>query len=300
VRRSPFAVIWLAVGLMLAGCGTFTQTLHSESALAPVGVSEVEPATATTPAPPVPTATTDEGVAALPRSSSPEPAEPAAAPLTPTVVAQAATEPGGPNDADDEYDPWESFNEKMFTFNYNLDKYLLKPVARGYRAVLPEQAQIMIDNAFSNIAWVPRFVNSLLQGKWEGALREVSRFVVNSTLGIGGLFDAAKTGDLKPSKEDFGQTLGVWGFGPGPYLVIPLMGPMTVRDGIGRGIDGAMNPLNYFIPYLPDQLMMKVGDTVNDRALNYDLFQGVEETTIDLYSSVRHFYLKRREQMIKE
>src|SRR6266567_2920328 len=200
----------------------------------------------------------------------------------------------------DQYDPWESFNEKMFTFNYNLDKYLLKPVARGYRTVLPEQAQIMIDNGFSNITWVPRFVNSLLQGKWEGALREVSRFVVNSTLGFGGLFDAAKTGDIKPSREDFGQTLGVWGAGPGPYLVMPFFGPMTVRDGIGRGVDGAMNPLNYFIPFFWDQLGMKVGETINDRALNYELFQGVEETTIDLYSSVRHFYLKRREQMIKE
>src|SRR5262249_404691 len=142
--------------------------------------------------------------------------------------------------------------------------------------------------------------NSLLQGKWEGALREVSRFVVNSTLGIGGLFDAAKTGDPKPSKEDFGQTPGGWGVGPGPDLVIPLVGPMTGPGGIARGIGGARKPVNYFIPYLPDQLMMKVGDTVNDRALNYDLFQGVEETTIDLYSSVRHFYLKRREQMIKE
>jgi phospholipid-binding lipoprotein MlaA len=214
-------------------------------------------------------------------------------------VAQAPADPGAQND-EDEYDPWESFNEKMFTFNYNLDKYLLKPVARGYRAVVPEQAQIMIDNGFSNITWVPRFVNSLLQGKWEGALREVSRFVVNSTLGFGGLFDAAKTGDLKPSREDFGQTLGVWGAGAGPYLVMPFFGPMTVRDGIGRGVDGAMNPLNYFIPFFWDQLGMKVGETINDRALNYELFQGVEETTIDLYSSVRHFYLKRREQMIKE
>ena len=297
MRCSSFAIIWLAVGLMLAGCGTFTKALHSESAVPPVSVSEVEPATVTTPAPPVQTATTDEGGATLPRSSS---AEPAAALLTPIVVAQAPTEPGGPNDADEEYDPWESFNEKMFTFNYNLDKYLLKPVARGYRAVMAEQVQIMIDNGFSNITWVPRFVNSLLQGKWEGALREVSRFVVNSTLGLGGLFDAAKTGDLKPSREDFGQTLGVWGFGPGPYLVIPFIGPMTVRDGIGRGVDGAMNPLNYFIPYIWDGIGMKIGETVNDRALNYELFQGVEETTIDLYSSVRHFYLKRREQMLKE
>src|SRR5437660_682769 len=111
------------------------------------------------------------------------------------------------------------------------------------------------------------------------AVREVSRFVVNSTFGFGGLFDAAKTGDLKPSREDFGQTLGFWGAGPGPYLVMPFFGPMTVRDGIGRGVDGAMNPLNYFIPFFFDQLGMKIRETINDRALNYELFQGVEEPT---------------------
>ena len=204
------------------------------------------------------------------------------------------------SDLDNEqYDPWESFNEKMFTFNYNVDKYALKPVARGYRAVVPEQVQIMLGNALNNVTWVPRFMNSLLQGKWEGALREVSRFVLNSTLGIGGLFDPGKVAELQPSSEDFGQTLGLWGVSSGPYLVLPLLGPTTVRDGIGKGVDSAMNPLTYFVPFV-GQVGMKVGDTVNDRALNYDLFAGVEATTIDLYSSVRHFYLKRREHMIEE
>ena len=297
MRRSPSAVVWVAVGLLLAGCGSFTRTLRSESSLPPAGVIDAEPAAAIAPAPPVETITTGDGIADVSESSS---VETAAAVPAPIIVAQAAAQPGAQNDTDEEYDPWEKFNEKMFTFNYNLDRYILKPVARGYRVVVPDQLQIMIDNGFSNITWVPRFVNSLLQGKWEGALREVSRFVVNSTLGFGGLFDAAKTGDIRPSREDFGQTLGVWGAGPGPYLVIPFIGPMTVRDGIGRGVDGAMNPLNYFIPFFWDQLGMKIGETINDRALNYELFQGVEETTIDLYSSVRHFYLKRREQMIKE
>src|SRR5207245_10074489 len=109
---------------------------------------------------------TAEKVARLPRTNAPQaPVSPSA----PIIVARATADPGAQND-DDEYDPWESFNEKMFTFNYNLDKYLLKPVARGYRAVLPEQAQIMIDNGFSNITWVPRFVSSLLPGKWDGDL----------------------------------------------------------------------------------------------------------------------------------
>src|SRR5438552_3385171 len=110
---------------------------------------------------------------------------------------------------------------------------------------------------------------------------------------------ARPEGLVTASQEDFGQTLGLWGVSTGPYLVLPLLGPTTVRDGIGKGVDSAMNPLTYFVPFV-GQVGMKVGDTVNDRALNYDLFAGVEATTIDLYSSVRHFYLKRREHMIEE
>lgn len=232
------------------------------------------------------------------RTGEPEAVADAAALGRAVLVAQAPAEP--PADEEDIYDPWEPFNERMFTFNYNVDRYVLKPVARRYREVVPERVQVMIANGFDNIAFVPRMVNSLLQGKVEGALRELSRFLVNSTLGFGGLFDAGKHAGLEPSKEDFGQTLGVWGAGPGPYLVLPLMPPMTVRDGIGRGVDGFMDPLTYVLPFVWERLAMKVGETVNDRALNYDLFQGVEETTLDLYSSVRHFYLKRREQQIKE
>jgi phospholipid-binding lipoprotein MlaA len=213
--------------------------------------------------------------------------------------ATPATPP--PDEIDDIYDPWEPFNERMFDFNVKLDRYVLKPVARVYRVVMPEPFQIMISNGFDNIRWVPRFVNSMLQGKFGGAGREVARFVINSTAGVGGLFDPAKDyWGIRPSNEDFGQTLGTWGAGPGPYLVLPVLAPTTVRDGVGMGVDLAIDPIGYFIPFLPTRLAMKIGDTVNDRALNYDLFQGVEETTIDLYSSVRHFYLKRREQQIKD
>jgi phospholipid-binding lipoprotein MlaA len=224
---------------------------------------------------------------------------PAAAPQA-TVTAQAA--PAAPaDDLEDIYDPWESFNEKMFDFNVKLDRYVLKPVARVWKTVIPEPFQVMISNGFDNIRFAPRFVNNVLQGKVGGATREMSRFLINSTAGIGGLFDPAKDyWGIRPSSEDFGQTLGVWGSGPGPYLVLPALPPMTVRDGIGMGVDMLMDPFGYYVGFFPARFAMKVGDTINDRALNYDLFQGVEETTIDLYSSVRHFYLKRREQQIKE
>ena len=202
---------------------------------------------------------------------------------------------------EEEYDPWEPFNEKMFAFNRNVDRWVLKPTARVYMFIMPEPWQVLISNGFDNISFVPRFVNSLLQGKWGGAGRELGRFLINSTAGIGGLFDPAKDyWGIQKSREDFGQTLGVWGSGPGPYLVLPLLEPLTVRDGIGRLVDNFMDPLTYLLPLFWDRLGMKVGDAVNERALNYELFQGFEESVIDMYSAVRHGYLQRRQQLIKE
>jgi phospholipid-binding lipoprotein MlaA len=199
------------------------------------------------------------------------------------------------------YDPWEPFNDTMFTFNLRLDRWVLKPVANVYRHVMPEPFQILIANGFDNIRFVPRFLNNLLQGKPGGAGRELARFLINSTAGIGGLFDPAKDyWGIRPSREDFGQTLGVWGAGPGPFLVLPVLEPMTIRDGIGRGVDYLLDPLSYFIPLFWAGVGLKAGEVINERALNYELFQGVEETTLDLYSSVRHFYLLRRERLIKE
>jgi phospholipid-binding lipoprotein MlaA len=205
-------------------------------------------------------------------------------------------------DADaNEYDPWESFNEKMFTLNRNLDRFVLKPVAFVYNHIMPEPWQVMIANGFDNIKFVPRMINNLLQAKWGGAGRELGRFLINSTFGIGGLFDPAKDyWGIPKSSEDFGQTLGVWGSGPGPYLILPFMEPMTVRDGVGKLVDSFLDPLSYFIPFIWDRLGMKVGDVINDRALNYDLFQGFEESVIDMYSAVRHGYLQRRERLIRE
>jgi phospholipid-binding lipoprotein MlaA len=205
-------------------------------------------------------------------------------------------------DADaNEYDPWESFNEKMFTLNRNLDRFVLKPVAFVYNHIMPEPWQVMIANGFDNIKFVPRMINNLLQAKWGGAGRELGRFLINSTFGIGGLFDPAKDyWGISKSSEDFGQTLGVWGSGPGPYLILPFMEPMTVRDGVGKLVDSFLDPLSYFIPFIWDRLGMKVGDVINDRALNYDLFQGFEESVIDMYSAVRHGYLQRRERLIRE
>ncbi|HAM58652.1 MAG TPA: hypothetical protein DCQ64_25870 [Candidatus Rokubacteria bacterium] len=221
------------------------------------------------------------------------------------MVAQApsGSRPSQPplDPAIEEYDPWESFNESMFTFNRNLDTYVLKPAAQAYNFVVPDELQQMIDRGFENIRVVPRVVNNLLQAKWAGAGREIARFLINSVVGIGGLWDMAKQEwGIEKSKEDFGQTLGVWGAGPGPYLILPFLPPMTIRDGIGTAVDGAMDPLSYFLPFIWERFAMKAGDIINERSLNLELFEGVEETTVDLYTAVRNAYLQRRARQIKE
>lgn len=205
-----------------------------------------------------------------------------------------------PREPEEDYDPWEPFNETMFEFNRKLDRWVLKPVARVYNVVMPEPFQIMVANGFDNLRGPSRIVNSFLQGKWTAGGRETLRFVLNSTLGIGGMFDAAKYWGIEKSREDFGQTLAVWGSGPGPYLILPFFEPLTVRDGIGRAVDGVMDPVGWFTSFLYDGLALRAGETVNDRSLNLELFQGFEESVIDMYSAVRHGYLRRREKLIRE
>jgi phospholipid-binding lipoprotein MlaA len=299
-----------ALAFALTACSTFTGGSHADSVL-PVG----PPHTIEVALPPDgeigagPTATSPEAdltlFAAAPNvaQTTSDAAPPARQPVPDTALDAGmaqARDLGTDMDAE-EYDPWERWNEPMFEFNRRLDKYVLKPVAKGYNFVVPDEIQIMISNGFDNISFVPRLVNSLLQGKVTGAGRELSRFLINSTAGVGGLFDPAKDvfGILK-SREDFGQTLGVWGVGPGPYVIMPFLEPMTVRDGVGKAVDSALDPLSYFLPLIWERLAMKVGDIVNERSLNLDLFQGFEESVIDMYSAVRHAFLQRRLRLIRE
>jgi phospholipid-binding lipoprotein MlaA len=307
-RAIAGAVSFAAVASVVAGCGGLSGAVRTESSL--LTVLPVEPSAADG-------ADHVNGAADL-LHALPEDRVPAWAVVAGQVVGPGEGDDGaGPRLAQtqrdpgekittkeeeelEEFDPWEKFNENMFEVNRKLDRYFLKPVAKVYNVIIPEPFQVLIANGFDNIGFVPRAMNSLLQGKWGGAGREVSRFLINSTAGIGGLFDAAKYWNIEKSREDFGQTLAGWGSGPGPYLILPFFEPMTVRDGIGKGVDGAMNPLSYVLPFLWTGIGMKAGDTVNDRALNLELFQGFEESVIDMYSAVRNAYLRRREQLIKE
>jgi len=147
--------------------------------------------------------------------------------------------------ADDEQilanDPWEGFNRSMYKFNYNFDKYVFLPVVNSYEYIAPVPVQTGVSNFFNNIGEVRTFYNSLLQAKGEKSVITMSRFLTNTILGIGGIFDPASYFDLKRQNEDFGQTLGVWGVGAGPYLVVPVLGPGTVRSTSGFVVDTAVH-----------------------------------------------------------
>jgi phospholipid-binding lipoprotein MlaA len=218
------------------------------------------------------------------------------------AIAQVTSSPIPSVESDGfEGDPWEPFNERVFWFNYNVfDRFVLKPLGTAWDTILPDPVQRSIRNALHNLGVVPRLSNSLLQLKFAGAGREVARFTINSTVGVAGLFDVAKDGfGIEQSDEDTGQTVGVYGIGPGPYLVLPFLPVMTVRDGLGLAADVAMSPLNYFIP-AGATLGIYGTDAVNERSLNLSTFERVEESAIDLYGAIRDGYLQRREAAIKE
>jgi phospholipid-binding lipoprotein MlaA len=198
-------------------------------------------------------------------------------------------------------DPWEGFNEKMFWFNREvLDRYVLKPVATAWDFILPDPVQRGVHNFFDNLQVVRRVVNNGLQAKPMGAATELARFTINSTIGLVGFFDVAKDAfGIEQRDEDTGQTFGVWGAGPGPYLVLPLLPPLTVRDGIGYAFDVAMTPYTYFIPWW-GSVAATGTSVVNERSLNLDRFERVAESTVDLYGAVRNAYLQRRAAAIKQ
>ena len=202
---------------------------------------------------------------------------------------------------DFEADPFEGFNEKMFWFNREvLDRFLLKPAATAWDFMIPDPVQRGIYNIFDNLAVVRRVVNNTLQLKLTGAATEMARFTINSTVGLVGFFDVARDAfGIQQRDEDTGQTFGVWGIGPGPYLVLPFLPPLTIRDGIGYAFDTAMTPYIYFIPWYANAGATATS-TVNERSLNLDRFERVAESTIDLYGAVRNAYLQRRAAAIRQ
>lgn len=211
------------------------------------------------------------------------------------VVAGCATtaEEGTPGD------PLESFNRNVYAFNKTVDEAVLQPVARGYQAATPAFADRAITNFFNNLGDVGNAINNVLQLKLTDAVEDAGRIAVNSTLGLGGLIDMASGFGIERHDEDFGQTLGYWGMDSGPYLVLPLLGPSSVRDAIGRGVDMAViDPVTQIGGHDTLELGLSATRITDRRAdlLGTEAVLGV--AAWDEYSFVRDAYLQRRESAV--
>jgi len=208
------------------------------------------------------------------------------------TVAGCATPGGNPAD------PLEPFNRAMFTFNDTLDDAVMKPVAKTYRAVLPGVVRTGVSNFFSNIEDVWISVNQVLQGKFQRGLEDFSRFLFNSTFGIGGLFDlASDLVGLPKNSEDFGQTLAWWGVGGGAYLVLPILGPSTVRDGLAFLVDTEVDPV-WRINDVSVRNTAVVIRFTGRRAELLDATSVLEQAALDKYGFVREAWLQRRRNLI--
>lgn len=192
-------------------------------------------------------------------------------------------------------DPLESFNRSIYTFNDTLDKAVLKPVARGYDAVMPDTAKILINNFFSNLDDVVVTANDLLQFKFRQAASDGSRVLFNSTFGVFGLINIAHR--LPKHNEDFGQTLGYWGVPSGPYLMLPILGPSSIRDGTGLYADSYASVISN-TKHVPTRNTAWVVKGVNTRANLLTQEKVLDDAIIDQYAFIRDAYLMRRENLV--
>lgn len=207
-------------------------------------------------------------------------------------------------------DPLESMNRAVFEFNEKFDYYVFEPVAKGYKFITPDPLEMVIGNVFSNAGDVVNTANSVLQFKFADAAASATRVVINTTFGMGGIVDLAsdisRVSDINISKrnEDFGQTLGFYGVGPGPYLVIPFWGPSTVRDAFGVMVDSSLfHPFWSIYPdfdFLTVRLPTAVGWSIDTRAQMLDIDKTLEEASLDKYEFVRDAYLQRRRSLVHD
>jgi phospholipid-binding lipoprotein MlaA len=196
-------------------------------------------------------------------------------------------------------DPFERINRAVFSFNETADQYVIKPIAEGYQFILPEFVRTGVTNFFSNINDVLIAANNLLQGKPGNAASDIGRFFVNSTIGVLGLFDVATDMGLDKNREDFGQTLGVWGIGDGPYVVLPFFGPSNVRDTVGFVVDVETDFMINTNKLNSDEKIAINGlRIINRRADLLDAGQLLEDAAFDKYSFLRDGYLQRRRSQI--
>ena len=198
-----------------------------------------------------------------------------------------------------DFDPFEPMNRGIFWFNDKADEYILEPVAKGWDFITPRRVKTSVHNFFFNMRFPINLVNNVLQADARESGVHLARFMVNTTFGVAGLFDPASDWGLVAQEEDFGQTLGRWGVPPGPYLVIPVFGPSTLRDAFRFPVDGFISGVG-FTGYGNFFAAAYVVETVNYRAENIDTVKRAKEASLDYYSAVRNLYLQRRQALIND
>ena len=215
------------------------------------------------------------------------------------VLPGCSTAPKEPETVDVDSDPLEGFNRAMYHFNYGVDVAVLRPVSWVYLHGVPEEGREMVGNFVENINAPVDLANSVFQGDGYNSSATLWRFLINTSFGIGGLFDPAAEIGLKARHADFGQTLAFWGVDSGPYLVLPLLGPSTVRDGIGKIPDTALQPINWMEEWWPSLTLAGV-KAVDFRANNMDLIDDTYRDSIDPYATFRSGYLQHRAAEIRK
>lgn len=200
---------------------------------------------------------------------------------------------------EDDGDPLETPNRFIFAFNETLDVFLLKPAAETYRFLLPEAVRNSVRNFLRNLTTPVILANNVLQGDEEGVNTTLARFALNSTLGVLGLFDVAADKGYPYRDEDFGLTLGSYDIGPGAYLMLPLLGPSTTRDGIGRGVDILFDPLTYVLSR--EQSVARFAVTgIDTRSRHIEIIEDLQRDSVDFYARVRSLYLQNRQKLIED
>jgi phospholipid-binding lipoprotein MlaA len=237
---------------------------------------------------------------------------------TPLQTASAETAAADPFDAfeeefaaaevTDDFDPLSGYNRAMTTFNDAFYTHVLFPVARGYRFVVPEDGRVAVQNFFDNLMFPLRFVNNVLQLKFKNSAEETGRFLINTTVGLLGFFDPAeKWFGLEEHDEDFGQTLGYWGVGAGPHIVLPILGPSNLRDTLSMAADWEVDPLVYqpernynLVGSDLEGLAVKSFDYLNSGSFQIEQYESLKKDAVDLYPFFKNIYEQSRKKKIEE
>lgn len=194
-------------------------------------------------------------------------------------------------------DPFEKFNRGVLAVNRVVDRFVMDPITVVYRFILPEMVRRSIDRCFDNVNSTSTLVNDLFQLEWADAGMTGARLLVNSTVGIGGLFDPAARWGMEAHVSDFGQTLAIAGAPSGPYFMLPLLGPSTVRDGVGLGVDALFHP-TFFVLAGTDVLFFSGTSGLTERARHYEELKALEESSIDYYAALRSGFFQNRQSEI--